>query len=84
MDRTTIGTWSISYQLFFEKPSTGRARRSSSDRDLGVILLDLFAYVGDQLNYYQDAIAGEGYLGTEHKGVIRRRRRRKQLSANFA
>lgn len=32
--------------------------------DLGIALVELLAYVGDQLSYYQDAVATEAYLGT--------------------
>lgn len=32
--------------------------------DLGMALVDLFAYVGDYLSYYQDAAGTEGYLDT--------------------
>lgn len=32
--------------------------------DLGVTLVELFAYLGDYLAYYQDAVATEAYLGT--------------------
>jgi Baseplate J-like protein len=32
--------------------------------DLGVILVEMLAYVGDQLSYRQDVIATEAYLGT--------------------
>lgn len=32
--------------------------------DLGVVLMELFAYVGDVLAFYQDRIAGEAYLST--------------------
>lgn len=32
--------------------------------DLGVVLVELLAYVGDQLSYRQDAVATEAYLGT--------------------
>ncbi|MFC4015158.1 putative baseplate assembly protein [Nonomuraea purpurea] len=32
--------------------------------DLGVTLVELLAYVGDQLSYSQDAVATEAYLGT--------------------
>lgn len=32
--------------------------------DLGVALVELFAYVGDQLSYREDVIATEAYLGT--------------------
>ena len=32
--------------------------------DIGVVLLELLAYVGDHLSYYQDTVATEAYLGT--------------------
>ena len=32
--------------------------------DLGVTLVELLAYAGDQLSYHQDAVATEAYLGT--------------------
>ena len=32
--------------------------------DLGITLVELLAYVGDHLSYYQDAVATEAYLGT--------------------
>lgn len=32
--------------------------------DLGIALVELLAYAGDHLSYYQDAIATEAYLGT--------------------
>lgn len=32
--------------------------------DMGIALVDLLAYVGDQLSYRQDAVATEAYLGT--------------------
>jgi hypothetical protein len=32
--------------------------------DLGIALVELFAYVGDQLSYHQDAVATEAYLHT--------------------
>ncbi len=34
--------------------------------DVGVMLVELLAYAGDQLSYYQDAVATEAYLGTAH------------------
>lgn len=33
--------------------------------DLGLALLDVLAYVGDVLSYYQDRVANEAYLETE-------------------
>ena len=50
-----------------------------SDRnpaDLGVTLLELFAVVGDQLAYAQDAVATEAYLGTARRRVSVRRHAR--------
>lgn len=35
-----------------------------SEADLGMVLLELFAYAGDQLSYLQDRVALEGYLRT--------------------
>ncbi|TYB39680.1 putative baseplate assembly protein [Micromonospora sp. AP08] len=35
-----------------------------SPADLGMALVELFAYVGDRLSYAQDAVATEAYLGT--------------------
>ena len=32
--------------------------------DIGITLVELLAYVGDYLSYYQDAVATEAYLGT--------------------
>jgi hypothetical protein len=32
--------------------------------DEGIALVELFAYLGDQLSYKQDAVSTEGYLGT--------------------
>ena len=43
-----------------------------SENDLGRLLLELFAYVGDELLYYQDRIANEAFLSTavERRSVI--------------
>ncbi|MGH9277030.1 MAG: putative baseplate assembly protein [Acidimicrobiales bacterium] len=35
-----------------------------SPADLGVLLIDMLAYVGDILSYYQDRLASEAYLAT--------------------
>lgn len=35
--------------------------------DLGVTLIEILAYVGDQLSYYQDAVATEAYLDTARR-----------------
>jgi predicted phage baseplate assembly protein len=41
--------------------------------DVGVMLVELLAYVGDYLSYYQDAVATEAYLGTARKRISVRR-----------
>jgi hypothetical protein len=41
--------------------------------DLGVTLVEILAYVGDYLSYYQDAVATEAYLGTARRRVSVRR-----------
>jgi hypothetical protein len=50
--------------------------RERSPADLGVALVELLAYVGDQLSYYQDAVATEAYLGTALQRVSVRRHAR--------
>ena len=44
--------------------------------DLGVTLIELLAYVGDQLSYRQDAVATEAYLGTARRRISARRHTR--------
>lgn len=44
--------------------------------DLGVTLVELLAYVGDQLSYYQDAVATEAYLSTARQRISVRRHAR--------
>ncbi len=44
--------------------------------DLGVALVELFAFVGDYLSYQQDAVATEAYLGTARRRVSVRRHAR--------
>ena len=43
-----------------------------SPNDLGVLLVELFAYMGDMMLYYQDRIANESYLDTaaERRSII--------------
>jgi len=43
-----------------EQRNPGWQERSPAD--LGVALIELIAYAGDYLSYYQDAVAAEGYL----------------------
>jgi hypothetical protein len=41
--------------------------------DLGITLVELLAYVGDYLSYYQDAVATEAYLDTSRQRISVRR-----------
>jgi hypothetical protein len=41
--------------------------------DLGMALVELLAYTGDQLSYYQDAVANEAYLETARQRISVRR-----------
>jgi hypothetical protein len=50
--------------LLDQLPSRVPGWRDRSEADLGMAILELFAYVGDQLSYYQDRVAAEGYLRT--------------------
>jgi hypothetical protein len=44
--------------------------------DLGIVLVELLAYVGDYLSYQQDATATEAYLGTARRRISVRRHAR--------
>lgn len=44
--------------------------------DIGIVLSELLAYVGDQLSYQQDAIATEAYIGTARSRISVRRHAR--------
>ncbi len=44
--------------------------------DLGITLTEIFAYAGDYLSYYQDAVATEAYLGTARQRISIRRHAR--------
>lgn len=50
--------------------------KERSPADLGVALVELFAYVGDYLSYQQDAIATESYIGTARRRTSIRRHAR--------
>jgi hypothetical protein len=50
--------------------------RERSPADLQISLVELLAYVGDHLSYYQDAVATEAYLGTARKRSSVRRHAR--------
>ena len=44
--------------------------------DVGIAIVELLAYVGDYLSYYQDAVATEAYLDTARRRVSVRRHAR--------
>jgi hypothetical protein len=44
--------------------------------DLGITLVELLAYVGDHLSYYQDSVATEAYLDTARQRISVRRHAR--------
>ena len=44
--------------------------------DIGIALVELLAYAGDYLSYYQDAVATEAYLETARKRISVRRHAR--------
>lgn len=50
--------------------------RERNPADIGVTLAELFAYVGDQLSYQQDATATEAYLTTARRRISVRRHAR--------
>jgi hypothetical protein len=64
-------------QLMLDRLSSIAPRqRDRNLADLGVTLIELMAYVGDQLSYRQDAVATEAYLGTARRRVSVRRHAR--------
>jgi len=50
--------------------------RERNPSDLGIMLLELLAYQGDQLSYFQDTVANEAYLDTARQRVSARRHAR--------
>jgi hypothetical protein len=50
--------------------------QETHEPDIGVALVELLAYVGDYLSYYQDAVATEAYLGTARQRISVRRHAR--------
>lgn len=49
------------------------AWQETSPADLGIVLVELLAYLGDYLSYQQDAVAAEAYLGTARRRTSVRR-----------
>lgn len=69
MDFRPIDYTSKDYMSFREDMLSGIAERmpewtSRSPNDFGVVLIELFSYMGDVLSYYGDRIANESFLGT--------------------
>ena len=50
--------------------------QESHAADLGITLVELLAYTGDMLSYYQDAVATEAYLATARQRISVRRHAR--------
>lgn len=50
--------------------------QETHEPDIGVMLVELLAYAGDQLSYFQDAVATEAYLGTARRRISVRRHAR--------
>ena len=46
---------------------------ATSEADMGIVLAELIAYIGDQLSYQQDAVATEAYLLTARSRISLRR-----------
>jgi hypothetical protein len=64
-------------QLMLDRLSAVMPRwREESVADLPVTLIELLAYVGDELSYFQDAVATEAYLGTARQRMSVRRHAR--------
>ncbi len=64
-----IDYWAKDYASFRQAlldliPSIIPDWQERHEADLGIAMVELFAYVGDQLSYYQDAVANEAYLET--------------------
>jgi hypothetical protein len=65
--RYRVGTFGTFRQSMVEKIASNPALRNWTTRaidDFGIALLDMWAYVGDVLTFYQERIANEAYLRT--------------------
>jgi hypothetical protein len=54
-------------------PTLIPAWKERHEADIGIMLLELLAYIGDDLSYYQDAVANESFLGTARQRISVRR-----------
>jgi hypothetical protein len=50
--------------------------QESHEADIGIVLIEVLAYVADYLSYYQDAVATEAYLSTARQRISVRRHTR--------
>ena len=57
-------------------PQRNPAWTERNPADLGMALVELLAYQGDQLSYFQDAVATEAYLDTSRHRISARRHAR--------
>ena len=65
------------YQLLINRLATTMPEwLERNGADVGVTLVELFSYIGDQLSYYQDGVATEAYLGTARQRISVRRHAR--------
>lgn len=64
-------------QLLLDRlAQTAPTWRERHSPDLYLTLIELLAYIGDQLSYYQDAVATEAYLATARRRISVRRHAR--------
>jgi hypothetical protein len=52
------------------------AWKEDNPADIGIVLMEMLAYIGDHLSYYQDAVATEAYLGTSRSRISVKRHAR--------
>ena len=57
-------------------PTVAPDWKERHEADLGVALVELLAYAGDRLSYYQDAVANEAYLESARRRISVRRHAR--------
>jgi hypothetical protein len=54
-------------------PQLNSSATERNPSDLGIALIELLAYTGDRLSYFQDAVANEAYLATVRHRISARR-----------
>ena len=55
------------------RPRLNPTSTETNPSDLGIALIELLAYAGDRLSYFQDAVANEAYLDTLRHRISARR-----------